>query len=348
MVLDSLPVPFVQAPMAGGTSTPELAAAVAAAGGLGFVAAGYRSVPALRSDIQAVRSATGRPFGVNLFLPTTRGDAALVAAYAERVREDAAAHGLPLGEPRWTDDEYPAKLELVLEERPAAVSFTFGCPAPAAVAALHDAGIEAWVTVTEPAEAQAATAAGADVLVVQGSEAGAHRGSFSDEDGAGELGLLPLLRLVASVTDRPLVASGGIGDGRAAAAALAAGAAAIQVGTALMGVREAGTSVPHREALRKGGRTALTRAFSGRRARGLVNGFLARHQLAAPSAYPEVHYLTAPMRAAARERGDLDHVNLWAGQAHGLMQFDVPAADVVARFDREIREAVEGLSRRFS
>lgn len=345
-VLDRLRVPLVQAPMAGGTSTPALAAAVSEAGGLGFVAAGYKTVEGLRAEIAAVRDLTARPFGVNLFLPTPRAPAAVVAAYAESVRRDADESGLPTGEPRWTDDDFPAKLEAVLGERPAAVSFTFGCPDRAAVERLRAAGVEVWVTVTEPEEARAAAAVGADALVVQGVEAGAHRGSFTDADGTGEVGLLSLLRLVAAVTELPLVASGGIADGFAMAGALAAGAAAVQVGTAFMDTPEAGTSEPHRQALRSGGPTVLTRAFSGRRARGIRNRFLDAHQAEAPSAYPEVHYLTAPMRAEARARGETGHVNLWAGQAHPLIDHGLPAAEVVARFERQLREAVARLDAR--
>jgi nitronate monooxygenase len=340
-VLDALRVPVVQAPMAGGPSTPALAAAVSEAGGLGFLAAGYRPADALSEDLAAVRAATSRPFGVNLFVPgPDRADGARLAGYAERVRAEAAAYGAEAGEPRWGDDGWSEKLGVVLEQRPAVVSLAFGCPEPEVVSRLQRAGIELWVTVTEPAEAEQAARAGADALVVQGVEAGAHRGSFGDADGAGELGLLALLRLVARTTELPLVATGGLCDGDGVAAVLVAGARAAQLGTAFLATREAGTSAAHREALRGGRPTQLTRAFTGRRARGIVNGFLSRNSAAAPSAYPNVHHLTAPLRAAARERGDAEMLNLWAGQAYTAIDHDVTAGKVVERLAREIDEAL--------
>lgn len=340
-VLDQLRVPVVQAPMAGGPSTPALAAAVSEAGGLGFVAAGYRTAAAVRDEVEAVRAATARPFGVNLFVPTPdRADRSKLAAYVDRVRREAAAYGCSTGDAVWGDDGWEEKLAMLVAERPAVVSVAFGCPAAEVVDRLHGAGIEVWVTVTEPAEAEAATTAGADALVAQGIEAGAHRGTFGDEDGAGEIGLLTLLRLAARVTDLPLIASGGLCDGAGVAAVLIAGARAAQLGTAFLDTPEAGTSAPHRAALRGGRRTLLTRAFSGRRARGIVNGFLARNSALSPSAYPHVVNLTAPLRSAARERDDPEMLNLWAGQAYTAIDHGVPAAQLVERIEREIAEAL--------
>ena len=161
------------------------------------------------------------------------------------------------------------------------------------------------MTVTTPAEAIAAADGGADALVVQGVEAGGHRGS-GDAAAPGDDGLLALLQLVRAVTDRPLVATGGIATGRGVAAVLAAGAAAAQLGTAFMLTPEAGTSEAHREAFSRTAPTAITRAFTGRYARGIENRFMREHEHEAPLGYPEVHNLTAPLRAAARERGDAD------------------------------------------
>lgn len=341
-VLDRLRVPIVQAPLSGGPSTPDLAVAAGRAGGLGFLAAGYRNPEDLRADIGRVRARLVGPFGVNLFVPGDDAvDAAAIETYARSMRAEAARIGAEPGRPAWSDDRWQAKLDVVLAERPPVVSFTFGCPEPSVFAALRRAGVEAWVTVTEPAEAQEAALAGADALVVQGVEAGGHRATFTDRDGAGELGLIVLLRLVARRVDLPLVAAGGIADGYAAAAALAAGARAVQVGTALLDTPEAGTAAAHREALRRTGPTRLTRAFSGRRARGIVNGFMERNDRAAPVGYPHVHYLTAPMRAAARTAGDPDLINLWAGQGHPLMPHGASAQDVIARMADEIRAALD-------
>ena len=337
--LDHLEHPIVQAPLAGGASTPALAAAVCEAGGLGFLATGYKTVDAVRSDLAALREQTGRAFGVNLFVPgppARRDDE--VREYAGRLAREAERQGVALGEPRHEDDGWEAKLELVEAERVPVVSFTFGCPDDAVLGRLRAAGCETWVTVTTPGEAVAATAAGADVLFVQGAEAGGHRGSF-DDAAPGDVGLLALLQLVAAVSDRPLVAAGGIATGRGVAAVLAAGARAAALGTAFMLAGEAGTAPAHRDALRGPGPTALTRAFTGRTARGIVNRFLREHEGQAPPAYPEVHHLTAPLRAAARERGDADGFHLWAGQAHPLARA-APAAEIVRSLAAEARAAL--------
>jgi nitronate monooxygenase len=321
--------PIVQAPMAGGPSTPALAAAVSDAGGLGFVAGGYRSAAQLGADIEATRTLTDAPIGVNLFLVTeTEIDERALESYARELEPVAARFGAPLGAALYDDDQLDAKLGVVRELRVPIVSFTFGCPSPELVRTLQDEGIAVWVTVTEPDEAVLAAGVGADALVCQGVEAGGHRGTFADVDGRGELGLLSLLRLADAVTGLPLIASGGIADAAGVAAALAAGARAAQIGTAFMLCPEAGTSALQRAALTRPGTTALTRAFSGRRARGIVNDFMREHEARAPSAYPQVHHLTSPLRAAARAAGDPEAINLWAGQAYGLAR-ELPAAELV-------------------
>jgi nitronate monooxygenase len=346
VLIDQLRLPIVQAPLAGGASTPALAAAVADAGGLGFLAAGYKRAEAVQEDLLAVRALTAEPIGVNIFAaPSSPADAALVAGYAAGLRAEAERFGVLLGAPRHDDDDLDAKLELVSRERVAVVSFTFGCPARAVLDALHAAGSEAWVTVTNPAEAMEAERAGADALVVQGFEAGGHRGYFIDATDNEDLGLLALLRLVRRAVTLPLVAAGGLGDGASIAAVLAAGAAAAQIGTALMLTPEAGTAPVHRAALRTSDPTALTRAYSGRLARGVVNRFMREHGQDAPRAYPEVHHLTTPIRAAARAAGDSEAINLFAGQAHSLAQ-EAPAAEVIARLAADARAAAAALQDR--
>ena len=327
--------------MAGGPSTPALAAAVSAVGGLGFLAAGYKSPEELRAEIARTRELTSTPFGVNLFvLAETPVDHARLTAYAQAIQPEAHRHLVAVGEPRFDDDSLDAKLEVVCRERPPITSFTFGCPAPEVVQRLHERDIAVWVTVTEVEEALLAARAGADALIVQGVEAGGHRGSFEDADGCGEIGLLPLLRLVARASELPLIASGGIADGAAVAAVAAAGARAAQIGTAFMRCPEAATSDAHRDALSRPSTTALTRAFSGRRARGIVNAFMRDHSTHAPPAYPHVLHLTAPLRAAARKAGDADAINLWAGQAHTLAE-DRPAGELVRRWSAEARAAID-------
>jgi nitronate monooxygenase len=339
LLLDALRVPIVQAPLAGGASTPALTAAVVGAGGFGFIAGGYRTPDALRDDIGAVRALTGEPFGVNLFVPGAPADPAAYERYVAGLAQEARRHGVALGEPRFEDDAWEDKLALLEADPVAAVSFTFGCPPGGVVQRLRAAGSEVWVTITDPDEASQAAAAGADALVAQGIEAGGHRASFVDRDGAGDYGLLALLALLREHMSLPLVASGGIATGRAVAAVLCAGARAAQVGTAFMRCPEAGTSPTHREALATPTPTRLTRAFTGRQARGIVNRFLREHSTDAPTAYPEIHHVTAPMRAAARATNDPDALNLWAGQTHELAA-ELPAAEVVTTMAAEATEAL--------
>lgn len=338
MLIHELRHPIVLAPLAGGPSTPALAAAVSEAGGLGFLAAGYLAADAVRDDIRALRELTQAPFGVNVFVPGSADvDEEAVRVYVERLRaRESGRYGVEPGEPRFDDDGWEAKLLVLAAEKPPVVSFTFGCPSPETISSLAEVGSEVWVTVTDLAEARIAHAAGADALVLQGSEAGGHRASFVDREGAEDLGILALTRLVARAIELPLIAAGGLGDGPAVAGVLAAGAAAAQLGTAFLRAPEAGTHPAHKAALATETPTALTRAFTGRLARGLVNRFLLDHDAAAPVAYPHVHHATAPIRAAARRAGDADGFNLWAGQAHALAE-ERPAAEIVERLARSLR-----------
>jgi nitronate monooxygenase len=328
--------PIVQAPMGGGVSTPALAAAVSEAGGLGFLAAGYLAPAAVRRDVAALRELTQRPFGVNLFVPPQPvPDPRAVERYAQAL---ARRHGVAVGSPKHDDDGWEEKLALVAELRAPVVSFTFGCPQNADVERLHAGGCAVWVTVTSAEEARLAERAGADALVVQGVEAGGHRATF-DDGSPNDLGLLAALQLVAAASPLPAIATGGLATGRSIAAVLAAGAVAAQLGSAFMLTAEAATTDAHRDAIAGDGATGLTRAFTGRTARGVVNRFQREHTRDAPLGYPDVHHVTAPLRKAARERGDADGFHLWAGQAHSLAQ-DGPAGEVVRRLAAEARAAL--------
>jgi nitronate monooxygenase len=342
VICDELQVPLVLAPLAGGPSTPELAAAVSDAGGLGFLAAAYLTAESAGDRIEATRGLTAGRFGVNVFVPGSGpAEASAYRDYLDHLARWARQRGAELGEPRYDDDDFAAKVELLTRDPVAVVSFTFGCPPSSVLERLRSAGSEVWITVTSPAEAAAAQAAGADALIVQGSEAGGHRGSFSDRADVPDFGLLSLLQLVGVQTRLPLIASGGIATGAALAAALAAGATAAQIGSAFMLCPEAGTSGAHREALRSERETVQTRAFTGRLARGIRNEFIDEHGRAAPIAYPEIHRVTAPLRHAARARGDASQINLWAGEAHQLAR-ELPAAAIV----RELAGEAEVASRR--
>jgi nitronate monooxygenase len=348
-LLESLPLPVVGAPMAGGPSTPALVAAVSEAGGLGFLGAGYKTVAALGGDVAATRALTARPFGVNVFalVGGAPGDPDAIAAYAARLAGEAARVGVALGEPRFEDDGFDAKVEALVADPVAVVSFTFGLPPRDVVERLHRAGSEVWITVTSPDEARAAAALGPDALVVQGVEAGGHRGVFADDETASELTLLAALQLIGAAVDLPLVATGGLTTGAAIGAALVAGAAAAQVGSAYLRTPEAGTSDAQRAATASDAPTALTRAFSGRTARGIVNRLLTEHTAAAPRAYPEIHHLTTPLRAHGRAAGDADLINLWAGQAHALAP-ELPAGELTRRLAADARAAVARTHARLS
>ena len=201
--LDSLPHPIVQAPMAGGPSTPALAAAVCEAGGLGMLAAGYRPPAAVAEEIATLRGLTQAPFGVNLFAPPgAPADPAALTRFAGRLAAEAERQGAEVGTQRHDDDGWAEKLDVMARAGVPVVSFTFGCPSAAVVAGLHDAGAAVWVTITTPEEAVIAADAGADALVAQGVEAGGHRGSFDDAR-PGDLGLLALLQLAGAVGALP-------------------------------------------------------------------------------------------------------------------------------------------------
>ncbi|MYW65642.1 nitronate monooxygenase [Streptomyces sp. SID8379] len=326
--------PIVQAPMAGGASRPELVAAVSEAGGLGFLAAGYKTADGMYQEIQQVRALTGQPFGVNLFMPQPEyADAAAVDVYREQLAGEAAWYRTPLGDPdSGRDDGFDAKLAILVDDPVPLVSFTFGCPSREAIEALRRVGTLTAVTVTTVAEARAAEAVGADAVCVQGIEAGGHQGTHRDNpeaDGSG-VGLLALIAQVREAVRLPVVAAGGIMRGAQIAAVLAAGADLAQLGTAFLVTPESGAPALHKQAMTDPlfTRTELTRAFSGRPARGLVNRFLREHGPYAPAAYPEVHHMTSPIRKAAAKAGDPQAMALWAGQGHRLAR-ELPAGQLV-------------------
>ena len=332
-------LPIVQAPMAGGPSTPELTAAVGGAGGLGFVAAGYLSPARLTEVISATRALSPAPFGVNIFCPSAPADLAPVREFAHLIQPESDRLGVPLGEPHWDDDDFDEKVDIVESQQVDVVSFTFGCPSSSIVDRLHRAGCRVAVTVTSPPEARLAESAGADLLLVQGTEAGGHQGTFLDH----APNVRPLLSLLEEMRDSiriPTVGCGGIMTGAHAAEVLHKGAVAVQLGTAFLCCPEAGTSDTYRRALLDATYpdTVVTRAFSGRYARGLANQFALEYGASAPEAYPEVHHLTRPIRAAATTAGDPSIPNLWAGQGWRSVTSDTAQA-IVHRMAVELAAA---------
>jgi len=338
MSLPTIPSRVVLAPMAGGPGTPELVAAVSNAGGLGFLPSGYLSAERLAQDLVTLRALTACSFGVNLFVPAgpDPGRLADAEAYAKRVAVWSRLSGLPMAGPVYTDDEFQAKVDLLLREPPAVVSFAFGLPEQPIVEAFRQANVAVMITVTTPQEAALAERAGADALVVQGAEAGAHQGGWLPVRGD-PIGLLALLQLVTDATTLPVLAAGGIATGGGIAAVLALGAEAAMLGTAFLRCNEAGTSPAHAIALGEAvSGTTLTRAFTGRSARAIRNDFVEALDQYAPEAYPEVHMATAPLRVEARRRGDAQRMHLWAGQAFRLAR-ELPAARLVDELVNETR-----------
>lgn len=328
-----LDVPVVGAPMAGGPGTPALAAAVSNAGGMGFVAAGYLSPERFADDIAAARAATSGPIGVNLFVPQpSAADYVQLDHYAEQLDELAEHYDVEVGRPRFGDDDnWQRKLEVVADVRPEVVSFTFGAPPPDVLRWFGALGIVLLITVTSAYEAGVAIAAGADGLVVQGPDAGGHRGTFAPDMQPGREPLDELLGRISAAHHVPLIAAGGLGSAEDVARVLQRGAVAAQVGTALLLADEAGTNTAHRTALQNPqfGKTLVTRAFSGRYARGLENDFTRLLDDVAPLGYPEVNHMTSPIRKAAVAADDPHGTNLWAGTAFASAR-PGPAADIVA------------------
>ncbi|KHK99959.1 2-nitropropane dioxygenase [Microbacterium mangrovi] len=330
---DSLGVrlPIVAAPMAGGPTTVALAASVAAAGGLPFLAAGYKTPDAVADEIRRLE-AVGSPFGVNVFVPSgPDADGAAFRAYAAELQPEADAHGVPLNPvPVADDDFWHEKLDMLTRHPVPVVSFTFGLPRAAEIAALRRAGSVVLASVTTPSEAVAAREAGADGLVVQGPDAGGHSATFDAERALDEIGTAELVGRVRAAIDLPVIAAGGVDGPAAVATLLAAGAEAVAVGTLLLRTDEAGTSATHRAALAdpRFDRTVITHAFTGRPARGLHNGFIARHEATAPFGYPAIHHLTRDLRRAAAQAGDPDRVHLWAGTGYRSAPTG-PAGDVI-------------------
>jgi len=329
-------LPIIAAPMAGGPSTPALVTAVAQAGGFGFLAAGYKTPEALQADIKAVR--VTEAFGVNLFVPQRDDSGALrsvhrdaFAAYANALAEEAAALGLTLAtEPIGDDDAWQDKLDVLTADPVPVVSLTFGLPSPSDIAALQRAGSQVLATITTPAEAREASAAGVDGLVVQGPRAGGHSATFDPARKIGSEPTVDVLQSVRAVTSLPLIATGGVDGPQMVAELVRAGASSVAVGTLLLAADEAGTSPVHRAALRDARftETVVTTSFTGRPARALRNDFIDRYAPVAPLGYPAIHHLTRQLRQLAAKNGDPHRVHLWAGTGYPNI-VPGPAATIV-------------------
>ncbi|WP_035763970.1 nitronate monooxygenase [Arthrobacter sp. H20] len=328
-----LPSPILVAPMAGGVSTPALVTAVARGGGLGFLAAGYKPVAAIQSEISEVR-ANGLAFGVNLFVPGPPTiDTVALQAYRTSLGAMAARLGVALPEPTYDDDAWGAKIDFLLAEPVPFVSLTFGLPDREIIRALKERGTVVIATVTRHSELLSAQDYGVDAAVLQHSAAGGHSAAFAPDapPGAPFTDVAALTSELFPHSTIPLIAAGGLTGASDINEALAAGAAAVQLGTLLVRTHESGAPQLHKDALAsptfQG--TALTRAFSGRPARGLENQFMRDHR-DAPAGYPELHHVTSPLRAAAATAGDPDAMALWAGTGYRAAP-SMPAAELVSQ-----------------
>jgi len=343
--------PIIQAPLAGGGDTPALVAAVCEAGALGCIGAAYLTPAQIVEAARAVRARTARPFGINLFAPLPTPAlvpdpgpalARLAPFYAELGLPPPT---LPASE-GYTFDE---QLAVALDSGAAVFSFTFGILPAHTIEAIKGRGMLLLGTATTVEEAVVLAQAGVDAIVTQGSEAGGHRGTFATTFDTGMVGTLALVPQVVDAVSVPVIASGGVMDGRGIAAALALGAAAVQMGTAFLTCDEAGIPDAYKEAIMRAREheTRLTRAFSGRPARGIVNRFMTEVERTdgaeALLPFPLQNVLTRPLRQAAARQGRAELLSLWAGQGVRLARRQT-AATLIARLVHETEAVVRRLA----
>ena len=349
-MLDTLAIPIIQAPMVG-ASTLEMALAVSRAGGLGFFGAGAMAPEEIEAETARFRAASDAPFGVNLFVidPASPAQAEVDAAI-ERLRPWYAGLGVePPAPPNDFAPDFRAQFAALLRAAPPLASFTFGLIAPDQVAALKAVGTYVVGTATTVAEARAWAEVGADAICAQGAEAGGHRGTFLKSADESLIGTFALVGAIRQAVDLPVIAAGGIMDGRGVAAALALGAVAAQMGTAFLLSDQSGAGATWRGALEAAGDdpTRLTRALTGRYARGVENRFMSemRRVEGEVPAYPVQNRLTQSLRAAAAKAGDAEVLSLWAGQGVKLAG-PGDAGEMVKRWWAEAQTAATDLSAR--
>lgn len=335
----NLTYPIVQAPMAGGATTPELIAAVSNFGGLGSLGAGTTAPAKIQEQIQQIRALTDKPFAVNLMVLSEAESTTFNAPIPEWLQVYYEEQGIELTLPKNPAQLFEAQLQVLLDNPVPVASFTFGIISKEQVAALQVVGTKVVGTANHPEEAKAWADIGADAVCVQGVEAGGHRGGWLPQSEQDPLGLLTLISQTKAVTDVPLIAAGGIMTAQAINAVLSAGAEMAQLGTAFLATTESGVSSAYKAELLKASRgerssrTCLTRLFSGKQARGLVNDYLikyAAYDNDSLPAYPQLNAMTQPMRGAASKANNTDYMSLWAGQGVTLIQAE-PVATLMQR-----------------
>lgn len=339
-------LPIVQAPMAG-VSTPEMAAAVSNGGGLGSISVGAANAEKARDAIAATRQITNAAFNVNLFAhDPARANPAREAAWLAMLRPQFAEFDAEppsaLNEIYRSIKDDDEMLEALIELAPPVVSFHFGLPSAERIGKLRSRGIVLFASATTVEEARAVEDAGVDVVVAQGWEAGGHRGIF-DPDEDRMIGTMALVPQVVDAVSIPVVAAGGITDGRGIAAALVLGADAVQLGTAFIGADESSAPEAYRSMLAspRGTRTAVTNAISGRAARGIENRFMIEYRDGPDLVpdYPIAYDAGKALAAAASGAGNSDFSAMWAGQAAALCKFE-PSGAILARLTEETQRAL--------
>jgi nitronate monooxygenase len=343
--------PIIQAPMAG-VSTPAMAAAVSNAGGLGSLGVGAMNAAGARKVIRETRALTAKPFNINVFChqPATLDEAVnrqWLSWLAPQFERYGATPPESLAEIYTSFVADADMLAVFLEEKPAVVSFHFGLPSAEVIGALKTAGIRLLAAATSVQEAEQIAEAGVDAIVAQGIEAGGHRGTFDPDARDERLGTFALTRLLVEKFDLPVIAAGGIMDGAGIAAALALGAQAAQLGTAFVACPESSIDEGYRRAILGDAarHTTFTSAISGRLARGMVNRFTelgSADGTPPPPAYPVAYDAGKALHAAAKAQGEFGYGAQWAGQAAALARA-LPAAELVAQLERELRERVQQL-----
>ncbi len=342
-------VPIIQAPMAGGPTTPELVAAVSEAGALGSFGFAYTQPEAMQHNAELVRSRTNKPFCVNMFLSKNAGP---IEPSEQRAALEALGpyfEELGLKRPETVKPPYvpdhTAQLDAIETIRPAVFTFHLGYAPGERIRVLREKGIKVAGSATCVAEAQHLESLGVDFIIAQGVEAGGHRGTYLRDPQEAMTGTLALTRLIVRAVRLPVVAAGGIMDGAGIAAVLALGAQAAQLGTAFVPCTESGASPAHKAAIlaAEDDTTLITEKFSGKPARGIVNRYMREMKDAPHLAFPAQNAVTATLRAAAAKAGNADFLSLWAGQAVPLAR-SLGAAELVATLCEETREAIAGLA----
>jgi nitronate monooxygenase len=340
-----LACPIIQGPMAGGGDTPALVAAVSEAGGLGFIGAAYLSPEQIVEAAKSVRTKTSKPFGINLFAPSNAKEGAADAGpMIKRLAVYAAELGIPPPALSTTKGvSFDDQVAAVAQTDAAAFSFTFGVPGADALKRIKAKGMFVLGTATTVDEAIELEAAGVNAVIAQGSEAGGHRGTFAAEFSAAMVGVMALVPQTVDAVRIPVVAAGGIMDGRGIAAALTLGASGVQMGTAFLTCDEAGPPAVYKERILKAREheTRVTRTFSGRPARGIVNRLMEEVDAAASeiAPFPIQNALTRPIRSAAAQQGKADYLSLWAGQGLRLAR-RAKAGNLVAQLISETEAAL--------